>query len=57
MGNINYCKYENTYDDLLDCFEYILEGDDDLSESEQRYKEKLIDLCDGIHAEFKNKNF
>lgn len=36
MSNMSYCRFENTYHDLLDCSEHIF--DDDLSEDEKRYK-------------------
>lgn len=43
MGNMSYVRFENTYDDLLDCFDHL--EDEDLSQSEQRSRMRLIDLC------------
>lgn len=47
MGNMSYCRFENTYNDLKDCYQAIKNGDD-LSSSEQAYKERLIKLCSKI---------
>jgi hypothetical protein len=46
MGNMSYCRFENTYKDLDDCFDHLT--DDDLSESEREYRSQLIDLCQRI---------
>lgn len=43
MANMSYCRFENTYQDLLDCYHNI--DDTDLSETEARYRKKLIELC------------
>ena len=43
MGNMGYVRFENTYEDLSDCYEHIL--DDDLSESEEEYRRRLVSLC------------
>lgn len=40
--NMSYCMFENTYQDLLQCYDAI---DEDLSVTEARYRKKLIDLC------------
>ncbi len=34
MGNMSYCRFENTLGDLQDCYDNI--DDPDLSESEKR---------------------
>lgn len=47
MGNMSYCRFENTYHDLKDCYESLNFGDE-LSESETKYKDKLIKLCQEI---------
>jgi hypothetical protein len=49
MANMGYIRFENTYKDLLDCY-YNLE-DTNLSESEKKYKEKLLLLCEKITNE------
>jgi len=40
MGNMSYCRFENTSRDLDDCSEALenfLYGDEEISESEQKY--------------------
>jgi hypothetical protein len=49
MANMSYCRFENTYGDLRDCYNNI--HDDDLSETEERYKARLIELCKRIVEE------
>jgi len=48
MGNMSYCRFENTLNDLRDCAEALEDDQDDLSESETQAKELLIDLCRDI---------
>jgi hypothetical protein len=51
MPNMSYCRFQNTYRDLDDCYEAIInyeEGKEELSEEEQAYKNKLIELCKEI---------
>jgi hypothetical protein len=43
--NMSYCRFENTFHDLVACAEAIENGSDDLSPTEARYKDKLIQLC------------
>jgi Na+/phosphate symporter len=43
MGNMSYCKFENTLGDLAAC-EAAIE-DDDLSASEKRARARLIRSC------------
>ena len=43
---MSYCRFENTYHDLRDCYENM--DDDDLSEDEKVYKKMLIELCQSI---------
>ena len=44
MANMSYIRFENTYRDLLDCMDNLFE-DDDLSDSEIRYRKQLVALC------------
>ena len=50
---MSYCRYENTYRDLQDCWE-IIEGMDieslkeELSKSELNYLLSMVELCKGI---------
>ena len=52
MSNMSYCRFENTYSDLEDCYEALCEDSKELSESEQSYKKKLIELCKTIADKF-----
>lgn len=45
MGNMSYCRFENTFADLKECYQHM---DDDLSDSEKEYKERIIKLCQHI---------
>jgi uncharacterized protein with ParB-like and HNH nuclease domain len=45
MPNMSYCRFENTYPDLKDCYQAMF---DDLEGSEFRYRARLIDLCKNI---------
>ena len=50
MGNMSYCRFENTLQDLRDCYNNL--DDDDLSAEETEAKQKLIALCKDIVEEF-----
>jgi len=57
MGNMNYCRFENTYGDLQDCYNALAEEDlDELSESEKKYAKKLIKMCRNIADDFFDEN-
>jgi hypothetical protein len=43
MGNMSYCRFRNTLEDLRDCYNYIDETID--NEEEEYAREKLIKLC------------
>lgn len=49
MPNMSYCRFENTYRDLVDCLDNI---NGPLSEREHRYRERLVELCQGIIDEY-----
>jgi hypothetical protein len=49
MPNMSYCRFENTYRDLLDCLDNMNEQ---LSKSEAGYKESLVDVCREIIDEY-----
>ena len=46
---MSYCRFENTYKDLLDCYHNINEP---LSVSEGLYRERLVDLCQEILKDY-----
>lgn len=53
MGNMSYCRFENTYSDLQDCYDALGEKSlDELSESEKKYAQRLIKMCKDIAADF-----
>lgn len=49
MANMSYCRFENTYRDLLDCLNNM---NNKLSEREAGYKERLVDVCREIIDEY-----
>lgn len=49
MSNMTYCQFENTYNDLRQCYDGM---DDELSEDEAKYKKWMIDLCKKIVEEY-----
>ena len=42
MGNMSYCRFENTYQDLMDCIENW--GEECSSERDERYRVRLLQL-------------
>ena len=49
MANMSYCRFENTYRDLLDCLSAM---NDKLCGSEFGYRESLVDVCKQIIEEY-----
>jgi hypothetical protein len=49
MANMSYCRFENTYRDLYDCYNNI---NNDLSESEHKFRKRLVELCQSIVDEY-----
>lgn len=48
MANMSYCRFENTYRDLLDCFDHLT---DPVSETERNYRRRLVETCADILRE------
>ena len=49
MSNMSYCRFQNTYPDLLDCYENmdnVTQGPQ--CEEEEKAKKKIIQLCQEI---------
>lgn len=46
MGNMSYCRFTNTVQDLRDCYDNM--DDDDLSRAEARARIQLVRLCKRI---------
>lgn len=51
MANMSYCRMENTYSDLLDCYHNWRDVD---SKSEKKYRSRLLDLCAMIVDDFRD---
>ena len=51
MGNMSYCRFQNTLGDLRDCYEALQHGDK-LSKDELRARNELVRLCAEITEEF-----
>ena len=49
MANMSYCRFENTYRDLVDCYDNL---NGSLSERESRYRERLVEMCQSIIDDF-----
>lgn len=53
MGNMSYCRFENTLSALQDCNYHFL--DDDLSSSEAAARKRLLELCREIAEQEENE--
>ena len=47
MANMSYCRFYNTYHDLVDCKNALYNGDI-TSDEEKRYAQKLLKVCQEI---------
>lgn len=56
---MSHCRFENTYHDLVDCFDALNENGslketlENVNQYEKRYVKKLIELCIEISNEYK----
>jgi|TARA_R110000772_G_scaffold73584_1_gene160893 hypothetical protein len=61
MGNMSYCRFENTYQDLEECFTALQdEGgvkglEEEASQYEKPYIKRLIEMCKDIVDEFEDE--
>ena len=46
---MSYCRFENTYVNLVDCYNNL---NNELSDRENQYKEMLVTLCKDIVEEY-----
>jgi len=53
MANMGYCRFENTYNDLLDVYENWEEPQNEL---EEKYRQKLLKLAEKIVNEFSTED-
>jgi hypothetical protein len=51
MGNMSYCRFQNTVIDLDDCYDNI-DDTDNMSDEELRARKKLIKICCDIALDF-----
>ena len=49
MANMSYVRFENTLSDLQDCYENM---DEEVSDSENKAKKRMIELCVDIACEY-----
>ena len=60
---MSYCRFQNTYPDLLDCYRALKEAGSveelmsELSDSEATYAKQLFDLCQTIAAKMEEDEF
>ena len=53
MGNMSYCRFENTFYDLDDCYTALGEKTfDELSDREKKYALRLVRMCRNIADDF-----
>jgi hypothetical protein len=58
MSNMSYCRFENTYPDLQDCYDALHEeggvkqAEEEANEYERPYIKRLIELCKDIVDDF-----
>ena len=55
MANMSYCRFQNTYNDLIDCSVNLF--DEDMSDNEKMARKSLIELCKEIVEHFEFNNF
>lgn len=56
MGNMSYCRHENTYNDLADVWEEWVDNDEakSLDEYEKRARRNIAELVSEMHYQFAN---
>ena len=62
MANMSYCRFENTYIDLKDCYNALCQAgsieeiEEKANEYEKKYIRKLVELCKEIVSDFCNED-
>lgn len=51
MGNMSYCRFENTLGDLRDCYEHM-DDEEYLSVDERKAFKRLVQLCSDISIDY-----
>jgi hypothetical protein len=54
MANQSYCRFENTLNDLLDCYSHMTNH---CSDDEKEKRIKLVQLCKDIADDFYESDF
>ena len=63
MANMAHCRFENTYKDLQDCYEVLINAQsiDDLIDNSNQYEKeyiiKLLFLCKAIYQEYEDEMY
>lgn len=53
MGNMSYCRHENTASDLADVWDRWEDAEmEDLSTSEQSARKRIIEMVQQLHEQF-----
>jgi hypothetical protein len=52
MPNMSYCRFENTLNDLRDCYQNM--DSDDVSQREFYKRKQLLELCISISKEYEH---
>jgi hypothetical protein len=47
---MSYCRFQNTINDLDDCYEHF--GDQDLSKKEFKARRRMMEICKAIVADY-----
>ena len=56
MANMSYCRFENTYRDLVDCLRALSDsGADSLSDRELQYADMMMQLCEDFHRIYEDE--
>jgi hypothetical protein len=53
MANMSYCRFQNTWSDLVDCYNAM--DDSELSDAESKARLKLIKLCAKIAGDYEDE--
>jgi hypothetical protein len=57
MGNMSYCRFENTYENLQDCKRALDNNNLPQNEYDWEYMKPLIELCKEIAEEYGEREF
>jgi hypothetical protein len=52
MGNMGYCRFQNTLSDLEDCYKHLDDSTKDMETWEKNARDKIVELCKKIAEEY-----